>query len=112
MSTSCTCWPTHRLAAAMPCSIRVPSPVSGWALRLAGSRIGQRLLRRLSRARPRCLSGKTIASGYSITEGGSCALSGYAIVAAEDLGAAVELAKGCPVLEVGGKVDVYETITM
>jgi hypothetical protein len=37
-------------------------------------------------------------------------LSGFSIVAADSLDAASSLAKGCPVLEGGGKVDVYETI--
>jgi hypothetical protein len=30
----------------------------------------------------------------------------------ESLDSAVELAKGCPVLEIGGAVDVYESIAM
>jgi hypothetical protein len=34
------------------------------------------------------------------------------IVAADSLDAAVELAKGCPILETGGAVDVYEAIAM
>jgi hypothetical protein len=33
-------------------------------------------------------------------------------VSADSLDAAVGLAKGCPVLEVGGAVDVYEAMTM
>lgn len=37
-------------------------------------------------------------------------LSGFSIVAADSLIAASELAKGCPVIEAGGKVDVYEAI--
>jgi hypothetical protein len=32
--------------------------------------------------------------------------------AADSLESAVELAKGCPVLEIGGAVDVYEAIAM
>jgi hypothetical protein len=39
-------------------------------------------------------------------------LSGFSIISAEDLDAAAELAKGCPVLEGGGKVDVYEAIAI
>ena len=34
------------------------------------------------------------------------------IVSADSLDSAVELAKGCPVIEVGGAVDVYEAIAM
>ncbi len=43
---------------------------------------------------------------------GSRGLSGYSIVSADSLDSAVELAKGCPVLEIGGAVDVYEAIAM
>jgi hypothetical protein len=55
---------------------------------------------------------KTVGSGGSISDGGSHGLTGYSIVSADSLDAAVELAKGCPVLEVGGAVDVYEAIAM
>jgi hypothetical protein len=55
---------------------------------------------------------KTVGPGASLSDGGSRSLSGFSIVAADDLGSAVELAKGCPVLEVGGTVDVYEAIAM
>lgn len=37
-------------------------------------------------------------------------LSGFSIIVADSLDAASSLAKGCPVLEGGGKVDVYEAI--
>jgi hypothetical protein len=36
--------------------------------------------------------------------------TGYSIVSTDSLDSAVELAKGCPVLEIGGAVDVYEAI--
>jgi hypothetical protein len=42
--------------------------------------------------------------------GARTALTGYSIVDAADLGAAVKLAEGCPILSDGGSVDVYETI--
>ena len=54
---------------------------------------------------------KTVSRG-SVSDGGSRGLTGYSIVAADSLDAAVELAKGCPVLEAGGAVDVYEAIAM
>ena len=57
-------------------------------------------------------SAKTVGSGGSISDGGSSGLSGYSIVSADSLDSAVELAKGCPVLEIGGAVDVYEAIAM
>jgi hypothetical protein len=54
---------------------------------------------------------KTV-SGGSVSNGGSRALTGYSIVSADSLDLAVELAKGCPILEVGGAVDVYEAVAM
>jgi len=55
---------------------------------------------------------KTVGPGGSVSEGGSRRLTGYSIVSADSLDLAVELAKGCPVLEIGGSVDVYEAIAM
>ena len=40
----------------------------------------------------------------------STGLSGYTIIKAADLDAAVELAKSCPVLHGGASIDVYETV--
>ena len=42
--------------------------------------------------------------------GSSLGLSGYSIVEAADLTAAVALTHNCPVLSNGGAIDVYETI--
>jgi hypothetical protein len=55
---------------------------------------------------------KTVGPDGSVSDGGSRGLTGYSIVSADSLDSAVELAKGCPVLEIGGAVDVYEAITM
>ena len=55
---------------------------------------------------------KTVGPGGSVSEGGSRGLTGYSIVSADSLDAAVELAKGGPVLDIGGAVDVYEAIAM
>jgi len=55
---------------------------------------------------------KTVGPGGSVGDGGSRGLTGYSIVSADSLDAAVALAKGCPVLEIGGVVDVYEAIAM
>ena len=38
--------------------------------------------------------------------------SGYSVVSAESLEDAAALAKGCPILAVGGSVDIYEAIEM
>ena len=53
--------------------------------------------------------------GPSAAVGGGGArsgLTGYSILEAGDLDAAVKLAEGCPVTDSGGTVDVYETIDM
>jgi hypothetical protein len=55
---------------------------------------------------------KTVGQGGSVSDGGSRGLTGYSVVSADTLDAAVELAKGCPILENGGAVDVYEAIAM
>jgi hypothetical protein len=39
-------------------------------------------------------------------------LTGYSIIDAADLAAAATLAKGCPVLDAGGSVEVYEALPM
>lgn len=52
---------------------------------------------------------KAVAAGGAVSDGGPAGLSGYSIVSADDLDAAAELAKGCPVLTGGGTVEVYET---
>jgi hypothetical protein len=51
--------------------------------------------------------------GPSAAVGGGAArtaLTGYSILDADDLDAAVKLAAGCPIIADGGSVDVYETI--
>ncbi len=40
------------------------------------------------------------------------ALTGYSILAADSLDAAVGMASGCPIIDDGGSVDVYETIDL
>ena len=53
----------------------------------------------------------TVTSGGS-TEGGASRISGYSIVEADSLTEATAKAGGCPVLESGGSVEVYEAIEM
>jgi hypothetical protein len=51
--------------------------------------------------------------GPSAAVGGGAsrtALTGYSILQADGLDAAVQLASGCPIVADGGTVDVYETI--
>jgi len=54
---------------------------------------------------------KSLNSDGSVTDGpvGSMA-SGYSILEADSLDTAVKLAKGCPVLQGGAKISVYETL--
>jgi hypothetical protein len=42
----------------------------------------------------------------------SAGLTGYTILSASDLEQAASLVAGCPVLEVGGSVEVYEAMEM
>ena len=53
---------------------------------------------------------KRIASDGTVSDGpvGTMA-SGYSIIKADSLNAAVEMARGCPVLQGGGQISVYET---
>ncbi len=53
---------------------------------------------------------KTIASNGKVSDGpiGTMA-TGYSVLKADSLGAAVEMAKGCPVLKGGAQITVYET---
>jgi hypothetical protein len=50
----------------------------------------------------------TIGADGSVKAGAGSA-SGYSIIAADSLDAATALAKGCPVLQGGAEIEVYET---
>lgn len=53
---------------------------------------------------------KTIAANGSVSDGGGAnPLTGYSVLKADNLDAAVALAKGCPILASGGSVEVGET---
>ena len=52
----------------------------------------------------------TLSADGSSTGAGPSGLTGYSILAAESLQAAADLAKGCPLLSVGGTVEVYEIV--
>ena len=43
---------------------------------------------------------------------GRSGMSGYTIVEAESMDAAIELAKGCPFLDIGGTLEVSELVRM
>jgi hypothetical protein len=52
----------------------------------------------------------TTVPGANGSAGAPSGLTGYSVLRADSLVAASELAKGCPVLDGGGSVDVYETM--
>ena len=55
----------------------------------------------------------TVQSDGSATAGGGAnPATGYSLLEADSLDAALVLAKGCPILEAGGSVEVAETIDM
>jgi hypothetical protein len=56
---------------------------------------------------------KSIAGDGTVRDGpvGTMA-TGYSIIKADSLNAAVEMAKGCPVLQGGGQISVYETFNV
>ncbi|MBT8471704.1 MAG: hypothetical protein KJN99_03805 [Marinicaulis sp.] len=55
---------------------------------------------------------KTVSSGKIDDNGGSNPASGYGIVDVADMNAALELAKGCPIHDSGGSVEVAEIMEM
>ena len=50
----------------------------------------------------------TVSSSGSIREGGSSAMSGFSVVKAESMEAALLIAQACPFLEIGGSLEVSE----
>jgi hypothetical protein len=56
------------------------------------------------------MKAKTITSKGGVSDGGGQnPVSGYSVIKADNLDAAVTLAKGCPVLAGGGSIEVAET---
>lgn len=55
---------------------------------------------------------RTVQSDGSVTEGGDSAMSGYTIIEAESIDAAIALARDCPFLELGGTLEVSECVDM
>ena len=53
---------------------------------------------------------KTVSADGVEDNGGSNPLSGYSLVSADTIEAAVELAKGCPIVTNEGSVEVAEAI--
>ncbi len=56
---------------------------------------------------------KTVSAGGNVADdGGANPISGYSLVNAADIDAAVAIAKACPILDGGGTVEVAEAIEM
>ena len=53
-----------------------------------------------------------IASDGSITEGSTIKMSGYTIIEANGAEAALQMAKTCPFLDIGGTIEVSELMQM
>ena len=57
------------------------------------------------------MTSSTVASDGSSSDGGGAnPVTGYGLFEADSMAAAIEMAKGCPVLAAGGSVEVGETI--
>ena len=54
----------------------------------------------------------TVHPDGTVTTGGTTSMSGYTIVEADSTEAALEMAKDCPFLDVGGSLEVSELIQM
>lgn len=55
---------------------------------------------------------KTVGADGVTDDGGSNPLSGLTIVKADNMDAAIEMAKGCPHLDIGGTLEVAEVMKM
>ncbi len=55
---------------------------------------------------------RTVGSGGTSNGGGDNPATGYTVVQADSIDAAADLAKGCPILDGGGTVEVCEAIDM
>jgi hypothetical protein len=54
----------------------------------------------------------TINPDGTVTTGSTTAMSGYTIIDVESMEAALEIAKACPFLDIGGSLEVSELVKM
>jgi len=54
----------------------------------------------------------TVSPDGTTREGGSSAMSGFSIIKAESMEAALTIAQSCPFLEIGGSLEVSEMMEM
>lgn len=55
---------------------------------------------------------KTVSSSGVADNGGSNPISGYSVVQADTIDAACDMAKGCPIVDSGGSIEVAEVVEM
>ena len=55
---------------------------------------------------------RTVNSDGTVTTGGTTSMSGYTVIEADSMEAALEIAKACPFLDIGGSLEVSELIEM
>ena len=55
---------------------------------------------------------RTVGADGTVSEGGASAMSGYTIVEADSIDAAIVMAQNCPFLEIGGTLEVSERVDM
>ncbi len=55
---------------------------------------------------------RTVNSDGTVTIGSTTSMSGFTIIEADSMEAALEIAKACPFLEVGGSLEVSELVQM
>ncbi len=54
--------------------------------------------------------GSSTVTARGVSDGTTSGVNGYSILDAGDLAAAAAMAKGCPILSVGGTVEVHEAL--
>jgi len=54
----------------------------------------------------------TVNPDGTVTTGGTTTMSGYTIIEADSMEAALEIAKACPFLDIGGSLEVSELMQM
>jgi len=54
----------------------------------------------------------TVNSDGTVTAGGTTKMSGYTIIEADSMDAAISIAKSCPFLDIGGSLEVSELMQM
>ena len=54
----------------------------------------------------------TVHPDGSVTAGGTTTMSGYTVIEADSMQAALSIAKACPFLDIGGSLEVSELVEM